>query len=235
MRRTDRPVSRPDQLSRGFTLVELLTVIAIVGVLAAILIPTVTKMRASARASHCVSNLRQIGSAFALYPQDHAGRLPAPEKTELDGSKTPWFWALQPYVNNRVSGPFTDYTQLHPVFQCGEWALGRSDWGTNPPDIGYAMSIVLGGTPDPGREVMMSQIVNPSRTLLVIENPPAASPVFPLAAAQPLEDFALTYFDTLAAQPAGCARHHGVANYLFADGHVQTMSPAVARAHFVTP
>ena len=64
--------------SRAFTLIELLTVIAIIGVLAAILIPVVGAMRKSAQSSRCVSNLRQIGVAIQLYANDNRGTLPGP-------------------------------------------------------------------------------------------------------------------------------------------------------------
>ncbi|WP_052361662.1 type II secretion system protein [Geminisphaera colitermitum] len=61
---------------RGFTLIELLTVIAIIGVLAGILIPVVNRVRETARASVCVSTLRQYGVAFNMFVVDNKDRFP---------------------------------------------------------------------------------------------------------------------------------------------------------------
>jgi prepilin-type N-terminal cleavage/methylation domain-containing protein/prepilin-type processing-associated H-X9-DG protein len=59
---------------RGFTLVELLTVIAIIGILAAIIIPVVGKVRTSSKRAQGLSNLRQIVVAGLSYAQDNRDR-----------------------------------------------------------------------------------------------------------------------------------------------------------------
>jgi prepilin-type N-terminal cleavage/methylation domain-containing protein len=55
----------------GFTLIELLVVIAIIAILAAILFPVFAQAREKARQTACLSNTKQIGTAFMMYVQDY--------------------------------------------------------------------------------------------------------------------------------------------------------------------
>ncbi|MFT3788539.1 MAG: prepilin-type N-terminal cleavage/methylation domain-containing protein [Tepidisphaeraceae bacterium] len=59
---------------RGFTLVELLVVIGIIALLISILLPTLNKVRESAKATQCMANLRTIGQCYFLYTNANKGR-----------------------------------------------------------------------------------------------------------------------------------------------------------------
>jgi prepilin-type N-terminal cleavage/methylation domain-containing protein/prepilin-type processing-associated H-X9-DG protein len=93
----------------AFTLIELLTVIAIIAILAAILIPVVGKVREQARFSNCVSNLRQWGTANLLHANDNDGLIPWDGQSSGDADPNnmarhmgtlPWYNALPPYVDS---------------------------------------------------------------------------------------------------------------------------------------
>lgn len=61
---------------RGFTLIELLITIAIIAILAAMLLPVLSKAREMAKQTHCLNNLKQSGTVLSLYGDDWAGWLP---------------------------------------------------------------------------------------------------------------------------------------------------------------
>ncbi|AHF91215.1 N-terminal cleavage protein [Opitutaceae bacterium TAV5] len=111
----------------AFTLIELLTVIAIIGILAAILIPTVGAVRAKADASVCLGRMRQIGTAIAAYMVDNRDTLIGPHP---DQRVIPWFnpggsdeeknkimaARLKPYIGIPLG---TANGRVYPeVFQC---------------------------------------------------------------------------------------------------------------------
>jgi prepilin-type N-terminal cleavage/methylation domain-containing protein len=60
---------------RGFTLLELLAVVATIGILAALLLPVLGKAKIRAQQTRCATNLRQLGYAWVMYYNDNAGRL----------------------------------------------------------------------------------------------------------------------------------------------------------------
>lgn len=106
---------------RGFTLTELLTVLGIVGVLVAILVTVVTRVRESGRRAVCQSNLHQISLAVRQYVQDHDGKFPSllmvDNKNTTQAKIVRWNDVIFSYIKNRS------------VFECptSQWPETWSD------------------------------------------------------------------------------------------------------------
>lgn len=132
---------RPGQSRTAFTLVELLTVIAIIGVLAAILIPVVGNMRHRAKLADSTARLRSLGAAANLYTVEHQGSWP--KSTHAYSREEPQWWlALSPYLWSqpitRASDPnLPNYLEtilrdpLDPVEQADGGHDNRFSYGIN--------------------------------------------------------------------------------------------------------
>ena len=95
----------------AFTLVELLTVIAIIGILAALLLPSLSRGQMRAKRIVCVNSLGQVGLAFHLFMHDHAGKFPMQVPMSEGGS--------QEFVQNgyAVGGEFYfSFRHFQPLF-----------------------------------------------------------------------------------------------------------------------
>ncbi|HTM55181.1 MAG TPA: DUF1559 domain-containing protein [Pirellulales bacterium] len=98
--------SRSRAIRCGFTLVELMVVIGILGVLAALLLPAVQQARESARRSECANHLRQIGVGLLAY-HDSLGAFP-PGCIEPNGRRYAWSTMLLPQIEERATFSFYD-------------------------------------------------------------------------------------------------------------------------------
>lgn len=240
--------------SRAFTLIELLTVIAIIGVLAAIIIGSVSKVRDAARRSTCVSNLRQIGAAFPLYAADNKGFYPAVRQATYPYPGGSGYTAANPPPGVNPSGDnwqveisryvFRDLKYIWDVknttgqsniAHCPTYDLFFNTATTissqsNISTAGYGMNLNMnvGGVNysagtwglENTRRFRAAALTYPSKTVLIGDS----SEFFINVSTVWTPD--TTHLDGYG---NGAPKRHGsVANYLFADGHVETLSPAAA-------
>lgn len=210
----------------GFTLIELLTVIAIIGILAAILVPTVGKVRQSARATQCLSNLRQISMALNLSAEDDKGLLPWGTNTSYS---TYWHLALQRYIG----GQGANDRQGVGIFLCPTIPVPNA---ANAGRTSYiANSLLMPEEKANGsmRRTGIASIRNPSQTVIITDGTVNTNNVsnwgfFKDKAHSPLKSGS-ALDDPIPDQTANgdsriAWRHNGRTHVAFVDGHAKSMA-----------
>lgn len=215
---------------KGFTLIELLVVIAIIAILAAILFPVFAKARATARKASCTSNLRQIGTALAMYRSDY-DEINCYYRfcNSLNPSATKFYppdiwWAPYdpsaapdgtPGVNYNT-GLLYPYCKNVQIFKCPE----EPQW-----QCGYCMSYINGGPmgmPD-------GYVTDPSNRAVVWDHrrTPGCADTTNYTA-NPRPPF-LPFEGISGSETHYPTRHSGGCNFLFYDGHVKWYRPSMLR------
>ena len=98
------------RLRTAMTLVELLVVVAIIGVLVALMLPAIQAARATARAANCKNNLRQLGIAAQQFCELHKGKFP--EWSHGDDKRAPRQAIVDLYTCTHVEDSDEDSTFL---------------------------------------------------------------------------------------------------------------------------
>jgi prepilin-type N-terminal cleavage/methylation domain-containing protein/prepilin-type processing-associated H-X9-DG protein len=203
----------------GFTLIELLVVIAIIAILAGMLLPSLSRAQAKGQSIACMNNLKQIQTAWLMYPDDHNDTLVPNKFTEVGGvfrsASGSWVVGnamLDKSTTNVESGALFPYTRSVKIYHCpsdrstvkGEKSMPRS-WS-------YMLCAWLNSDEFLGSKTKYGELSRPSKTFVFIDSAEQTTDYGRFAVSRPGNN---------QWQDIPADRHNQGANVSFADGHVE--------------
>ena len=205
----------------GFTLIELSVVIAIIALLAALLLPALSRAKESAHSIQCLNQMRQIGLAVRLYADGDDDEFPRSRHSAFAHGQLPWDRAIAPELGQ---GDMAWTNLLTGLYHCPSdprkrvWSCGQHVYFELNPENDDDI-----GSPQTWRRT--ASVSKPSATILKAEN--SSSGNGSMGA-----DHIMAHFWTSSqdASDVGPRRHRARSDYSFIDGHAHARDFATTYA-----